>query len=419
MKPSGEPEIDSSTEESLQKLEAFVLDEKLRELERSLGKFNLFTTLRLHDREIIHSRMLAWLLSPDESHDLGDLFLRRWLMRVLHNFRGGSANRPSVIQVEVAKWREVEVFTEWKPRGSKDRLDVLVNLYTEEGQSWQIAIEMKVRSVQAKGQLAKYEQALKKDYPDRDHRILLFLTRDGELADEQTDFVSVDFHHLKEALEEILAERAERLGSGPRGLIENYLNLIKNWFMDDSDIAEQAQRIYSKHSEALELLFQHRPDAVAKVTKILAERLPGVLTNPGVEAYRSVRGHCYFIPKCWKVAANDEGRWVYFDLETYFEKARLCIRLDSEPASWENLIRISSQKPFSRQGKPKPTGASATLHSVDLKVSVPRDDESNIVDLANDILARVEKLWAKTDMQQILQQTAAAIQKDGSGYVRK
>lgn len=53
-------------------------------LERLLGGFNLFQVLRFEHGEIRHSNVLAWLMDPLDSHGLGDLFLRRWLMRDLH-----------------------------------------------------------------------------------------------------------------------------------------------------------------------------------------------------------------------------------------------------------------------------------------------------------------------------------------------
>ena len=39
-------------------------------------RFNPFDVLRYSDYEIRHSNVLAWLLQPNETHRIGDAFLR-------------------------------------------------------------------------------------------------------------------------------------------------------------------------------------------------------------------------------------------------------------------------------------------------------------------------------------------------------
>jgi Trp operon repressor len=45
---------------------------ELSALEALLSRFNIFRILRAARHEIRHSNMLAWLLTPDENHGLGD-----------------------------------------------------------------------------------------------------------------------------------------------------------------------------------------------------------------------------------------------------------------------------------------------------------------------------------------------------------
>lgn len=61
-----------------------LLQQLQREVERYDGlpvAFNPFTALKLESFELLHQQMLAWLLDPKESHDLGDFMLRRLLAR--------------------------------------------------------------------------------------------------------------------------------------------------------------------------------------------------------------------------------------------------------------------------------------------------------------------------------------------------
>ena len=77
------PDIDVETERALTQL---VMNcPELTELEALLSRFNIFRVLRAAHHEIRHSNMLAWLLTPDESHGLGDRFFRRWLMQTVHD----------------------------------------------------------------------------------------------------------------------------------------------------------------------------------------------------------------------------------------------------------------------------------------------------------------------------------------------
>ncbi len=66
------------------------MDEDVRELvesaefrryhkEQQTPRFNPFDVLRYAEYEIRHSNVLAWLLTPGESHGLGDKFLRRFI----------------------------------------------------------------------------------------------------------------------------------------------------------------------------------------------------------------------------------------------------------------------------------------------------------------------------------------------------
>jgi hypothetical protein len=46
--------------------------------------FNIFETLEYQRREDTHSNLLAWLLNPEESHGIGDIFLRTFVQKVFN-----------------------------------------------------------------------------------------------------------------------------------------------------------------------------------------------------------------------------------------------------------------------------------------------------------------------------------------------
>jgi hypothetical protein len=61
-------------------MNTLVSDLNLKRLQKLIGRFNTFRVLGIENMEIKHSQMLAWLLTPSESHGLGDQFLRKYLM---------------------------------------------------------------------------------------------------------------------------------------------------------------------------------------------------------------------------------------------------------------------------------------------------------------------------------------------------
>ena len=68
-----------------QRLTFLLEDEKLEKINKSVSRFNPFRVLKLEHYEIRHSNFLAWLLNPQESHDLDDVFLKKFLEKINEN----------------------------------------------------------------------------------------------------------------------------------------------------------------------------------------------------------------------------------------------------------------------------------------------------------------------------------------------
>lgn len=106
---------------SQRQLDAFLVDnDELEALNARLARFNLFRTLRIERAEIRHSNVLAWLLSPQETHGLGDSFVRRFLSTLLmENEVVEVSLRPA--EVELMPLSDIEVLREWQ------NIDILVH----------------------------------------------------------------------------------------------------------------------------------------------------------------------------------------------------------------------------------------------------------------------------------------------------
>ena len=55
----------------------------LDRLEAILNEFNSFKILNIADHEIRHSNILKWLLDPKGNHNIGDMFLKKFLSEAI------------------------------------------------------------------------------------------------------------------------------------------------------------------------------------------------------------------------------------------------------------------------------------------------------------------------------------------------
>ena len=70
-----------SESEALKALEADAPE--LHRIGARLDRFNVFEAIGFVGQELMHSQFLAFLLDPKQTHDLGDLFLKRVLREAL------------------------------------------------------------------------------------------------------------------------------------------------------------------------------------------------------------------------------------------------------------------------------------------------------------------------------------------------
>lgn len=201
--PSPQPSIESALTDLV------VNCPELTQLETRLARFNLFRVLKADRHELRHSNLLAWLLQPDESHGLGDSFLRHWLIRVLHDASAKSslpAGWISPIEIDTLAFDYVEVHRELA------NIDVLVEIHRPHGGPWIIAIENKVESVQHGTQLARYRETVDRLYGHAARRVYLFLTKYGDDPHNEA-YIPTTYAEVAETLSACVAEMPSALRS--------------------------------------------------------------------------------------------------------------------------------------------------------------------------------------------------------------
>ncbi|MBK1877968.1 PD-(D/E)XK nuclease family protein [Pelagicoccus mobilis] len=326
---------------------------ELAQLEEKLGGFNVFQVLKFEYGEIRHSNMLAWLLDPSESHGLDDLFLKKWLMRTLHELPEFGMSSLSPIDVDSWTLLNVEVRREWF------HIDLLLVLEHASGEQWVVAIENKVKSTQHSNQLTRYREIVEKHFPRASQKLYLFLTKDPETP-EDSAYLPSSYDQVHRALSEAIKSKGSSIGEEPAMLIRNYLTLLEEKFMNDSEVARIAQKIYQQHKRALDVIFEHRPDNLKLVSDELQRLLRENASELGIIPTASSRSYLRFVPSSWDVPQNTNGtawgnceRTVLFEINLRGKSPYLLVIAGDAPKSWVEPIWEKTAKPPFNPGRRK------------------------------------------------------------------
>ncbi len=225
-------------------LEAFAEDPELVRLESLLKRFNLFEAVGVVRHELRHSDFLAFLLDPSRNHGLGAIFLSEFLQAV----------RLTTLDLDALNLSHAYVFREWH------HIDILV---LDDVNHFAVIIENKVDTDEHSGQLSRYYADVRSHFPE--HEIIaLYLTSDGD-APSDDRYLAISYSQVCQIIEKIIGECHETLDVDVVVVIKHYAQMLRRHIVSDSDVAELCRTIYQKHRQALDLIFEHRPDRQAQI----------------------------------------------------------------------------------------------------------------------------------------------------------
>ena len=367
--------------------------DELRELQALIGQFNTFRVLGIEDMEIRHSNMLAWILTPNESHGLQDHFLRRYLMHVSNETENDFLDP---VDIDAADIKSVEVLREWQ------NIDLLVDLETDDGR-WLIVIENKVNSRQHSNQLRRYRETVEQAYPDH-KRFYLLLSKHSEEPDDEA-YVSTSYEIVYRALASCVKEHRGSIGSEPAVLLKNYLTLLEQKFMENSRIEELAQKIYKSHKLAIDTIIEHRPVTKDTLSAFLQEK---VREREGLLLMPSSRTLLRFIPEEWDTPGNRAGdAWgqngAYILLEVYLGGPKPSLKIVSgrAPYDWTKAtFEKTSSAPFTRgKRKLRDNPVWVTYDSISSKIIIKDLDPEEAESVNDKVWKWIEKTISHPDFQ--------------------
>ena len=237
-------------------LNAFVVDNPdLERLETILAEFNIFEALGAIHQELRHSDFLAFLMDPSRNHGLGDAFLKRFLKRVL-----ADANTAPIraVEIDVADLDSAVVRREW------NNIDILVE---DDVNRLVFAIENKIDSGEHGGQLQRYRSIVRSHFPGY-RSTFLYLTPEGDDPSDDA-YLPVSYDTITQLVEVFSQTHASTLGPDVRTLMNHYAVVLRRYVVSESQIADLCRRLYRQHRQALDLIFEYRPDTQWELHEIL------------------------------------------------------------------------------------------------------------------------------------------------------
>lgn len=224
----------------------FHANQATRAIIRKINQNSILDIYGIARSETHHSKFLAWLFNPNESHNTGELALRKLLNIAVR--RGIEQNNQSEDFLWVKKrvltsaslsstsTSNVQVLTEsyvdaQGKKGAKGRIDVLVSNLALGGELVNIIIENKIYSNEHDEQTTTYFEGINKKFPDKKN-IFLYLTPkpNWEMPEVDgpsctcKDFIEINYQDiLTEVLTSILEEP---ISSATRIAIEDYIHCI-------------------------------------------------------------------------------------------------------------------------------------------------------------------------------------------------
>lgn len=263
-------------------IEALVVgNAEFARLEALLRKFNIFDALGIERQEIRHSNFLAFLLNPAETHGLGELFLKRFLQRALA--LGGDRAQVTPLDIDVWRLDRAQVFREWQD------IDILVH---DASNRLVVVIENKIDSTEHSDQLQRYMEVSEREF--RTSKIIgIYLTPSADKPSDER-YVAVSYTVICEVVEEITANKHFSLEFEVRVALNHYAEMLRRYVVADSEISKLCKDIYEKHREALDLIYEHRPDRQQLGSRLLES---WIKERPDLELDSSTKAYTWFIPK--------------------------------------------------------------------------------------------------------------------------
>ena len=290
-------------------------------LRRWTDRINIFEVLKIARAEIRHSNLLAWLLDPNENHEMGSDFLYSLITDLSkhHSYEFVDDDVLPVIGTDDAikllssDLTQSQIFREW------NHIDVMILLPNK----YIIAIENKVDAKESEEQLPQYKGKLNKYFPTQDgyNHIMIFLTPNGDSPSAgNEDWKIYTYSDVVSILKDVYIAHQNHLSIEANILIDNYIKILENEIMDSQELKNLCNEIYTKHKQALDLIFENKESVTSMVSSVCYNKLLEIKNNYQIDFNDSRKPGVYIqfttdMINQMKGELNDESVEVYYQFE--------------------------------------------------------------------------------------------------------
>lgn len=366
-------------------------DINFEEIELGLKNPNIFRILKISKTEIRHSNFLAWLLDPDESHNLRDAFLKRFLLDIS-------------IELDLSSNESIEIRREWR---NIDLLVITDNII--------VCIENKVESNEHSDQLSRYKKIVKENFPGKEYRFVYLTPSKYEASDNE--YISYSYEEITSILDRMISLYSRNVTSEVLQYLKDYIEILKLEIMQTHNLNTLAISLYNKHKEALEFIFENRPDIANYFYEIFEKKV----IESGWIIGSINKGVIRFItPKLREILPQLRGynqkESFVFELDFYWiSQKTLCFKTIIPPGDEtekdEEIRKLLSNLIESTPNSKKPNGKKWLVHFIEkhpFKLEEMKDKTDD------QIFKYIEPFWDKitgivNDIETALMQNEAAI----------
>ena len=284
--------LDQENQAQIAALENFAADtlglEKLTELNNKwLSDLDFFDVLGIVHNELVHSRFLAWLLDPQQSHGSRDHFLKSFLYQTCAAANELGMSAVPRAEIHGTDWSATDVRREWR------NIDILI---LNRDARFVCAVENKIWAGEGIGadgasQLTRYRETLENEFPDFT-RHFVFLSPQGIPSQQETErqfWVPETYATILQLVEQTIHDHAAVMTEDIRVFLRQYATTLRRNIVPDSNEVQQlAREIYLKHREAIDLIIKYKPDFEAAAKEFCRQAItqqPSWVLDAGSERY--------------------------------------------------------------------------------------------------------------------------------------
>jgi hypothetical protein len=248
-------------------LQALAVDDPdFAELDRSRDVYCPFEAVAMVRQEIRHGHFLANCLDPQRPHGFGSEGLRAFLRAAVRGQAGDvDPDALTPLHAHLLECERADVRREWR------RIDLLIVIREER---LLVAVELKIDAGEHRGQLRRYREIVRAEWPEANgwRHLLLYVTREGDPPSEQDGqgWLPVGLGQVADEFDQLVTRRIG--AESARRLLADYLSMLRRHVVTNERAEELAAKLWARHREALEFLTERRPASGSGVMGLLFER---------------------------------------------------------------------------------------------------------------------------------------------------